>query len=203
MDCPCEMKVLTNGSMICIECGKQNKYLEPSLLGINDVRTFVQPYKRSHRLKRLYSSVFGFTKVENQDLEIISSKINIIGHPISKTFPLVYALIHEEFPKLKRKICSVYRQIGYRFAVIPRYQPILDAFKVLDGSGIQSFNYLLHYVIYGADRELFNEYHHFIKPQTKRLSKKNDSMFIEFLKQEPRFTHLIPIVGYKKLQKVD
>jgi hypothetical protein len=201
LDCDCLFHVFTDGFQICTECGLQTTVLETHILAFNETpNPTVKPYRRENRLKRLFGSVFGFTKVCPEDIESVVQLIpRLAEKPIAETYKPLVKLVAKDFPHLKRKICSIYRQAGFPFKTVPEYNSIKSAFRVLDESGIQSFNYLLHYVVYGASRKLFQEYRPFIKPQTRRLSRKNDSTFISFLQDEPLYSHLIPIVGFEKL----
>ena len=201
IECDCLAHVFTDGFRICTDCGLQTTVLETHILAFNEIpNPTVKPYRRENRLKRLFGSVFGFTKVSPEDIERVVQRMpGLAERPITDTYKTLVKLVAKDFSHLKRKICSIYRQAGFPFKVVPEYELIRQAFRVLDESGIQSFNYLLHYILYGASRELFQEYRHFIKPQTRRLSRKNDSTFISFLQGEPLYSHLIPIVGFQKL----
>ena len=193
--------IYDNGYSICTECGQQTQNIETHIIGFNDrLYFFNKPYKRINRLKRLYSCVFGFTKVENYILENINNQIkDIPTRPLLETLPLVKSYLETHHPKIKRKVCSIYRQSGYKFCQNPEYDEIKRMFSLVDDVKINSFNYLLFYIIYFANSAVFHCYRQFLKPQTKRLSKKNDTTFIIFLNEFETLRRFIPIIGYRKI----
>lgn len=199
--CCHEHNIHDNGFRICTECGLQTKFIETHILAFNArLCPPTKPYRRENRLKRLYSQVFGFTKIKCSILEAINlAVVGIATKPIVSTIRAVKSFIAARFPHLKRKICSIYRQSGFTFPTNPEYMNIKHMFNTVDTCEIQSFNYLLYYIIYFTNQTVFRVYRQFIKPQTKRLSRKNDSKFILFLDTVEPLRRFIPIIGFNKI----
>lgn len=201
LSCAHKQTVFDNGYRICTNCGLQELYIETHILGYNErLNLPTKPYRREHRLKRLHSQIFGFTHVPTKLIFELNEQIRGIAYrPIEDTIDTLKHLISQRYPTLKRKLCSIYRQSGYKFKTVPCYENIKRIFRLIGECPIQSFNYLMYYITYFANIGVFREYRIFLKPQTKRLSKKNDSLFITYINTISELMRYIPVIGYKKI----
>ena len=124
-------------------------------------------------MKRLHSLVFGFTTIPYALIDSVNKRFpNFIEQPIGKTFHTIRRFVKKHFRKYTNRIASIYRASGFKFKHHPDYSKLKHTFFHIDKVPIQSFNYLLFYIIYFMDSDVFDTYKYFIKPQTKRLAKK-------------------------------
>lgn len=183
------------GLWICDECGcVVSKNMDTSIVGYNNRCMIRKQYCRGDRLRRLLRNIQGSTAVKSDFIYEINSKLN----DKSVENVLKYLKKHKRFliPKLA-SICRNLQLCVYNISD-SELNDIFEMFLKVDRVQIPSFSYLVPYSIYFYDLAIFNRVKPFLKPISKLLHTKYDSIFIAWL-MNSEFERFIPIIGFNKL----